>query len=195
MNNFVRFLRLPVVQLVLAFILSFATVSVIAVMDFAIKPRPSTILSRGVGALLAIGVTLLLGRVTQRKTLDEIGISPRGALPLIVQGALTGAVIMGMVAGLMALAGWYRVVDVNIDALAIAYALILFFFVALFEEHLNAISSSLRTDLQTRIPAKFRFLDLAHCIARQVIAEDDGFGTLVRSEPFTTKTDQFIAGH
>ncbi len=136
MNNFFRFLRLPVVQLVLAFVLSFATVAVIAVMDLAIEPRPSTILSRGIGALLALGVILLLGRALQRKSLDEIGISPRGALPSIVQGALIGAVIMGTITGLMALVGWYRVVNVNVDAFAIAYALILFFFVALFEETL-----------------------------------------------------------
>ena len=136
MNNIGRWLHHPVSQLISAFILSFAVVAIIAVMDFSIDPRPSLILRRAIGALLAAGVILLLGRAIQRKTLEEIGISLRGAAPLILQGALIGVVMAGAIVGMMALMGWYQIVDVNIDTLAIGRALITFFLVALFEEML-----------------------------------------------------------
>lgn len=134
MEKFTHFLRLPAVQLVLAIVLSLAILVTIAVMDLALDPRPSLILSRAIGALLAFGVLLLLGRGLQRKTLEEIGVSPRGASPLIVLGVLIGAVMMGTIAGLMGLAGWYKVASLNFDALALGRTLIAFFFVALFEE-------------------------------------------------------------
>lgn len=134
MDNFIRFLRLPVVQLILAFLLSFATVAIFAVLDLSTEPKLSPILTRMIGSLLAVGVILLLGRTLQGKALEETGISPRGALPQVTQGVLVGAVIMGLVAGLMALAGWYKVAEINFDAFAIGRGLTLFFFVALFEE-------------------------------------------------------------
>lgn len=134
MNNVQRLLRLPATQLVLAFMLSVALVAIIAVMDYSIEPRPSLLLSRTIGVLLAAGAILLLGRTIQRKTLDEIGISLRGAAPLILQGALIGIIMTGIVIGVMMLMGWYQVVGVNIDALAIGRALTVFFLVALFEE-------------------------------------------------------------
>ncbi len=114
--------------------LSIALVAIIAVMDYSIEPRPSLLLSRAIGVLLAAGVILLLGRAIQRKTLEEIGISLRGAAPLILQGALIGVIMTGIVIGAMMLMGWYQIVDVNIDALAIGRALTAFFLVALFEE-------------------------------------------------------------
>ncbi|MFZ5883412.1 MAG: CPBP family intramembrane glutamic endopeptidase [Chloroflexota bacterium] len=134
MNNVQRLLRLPATQLILAFMLSIALVAIIAVMDYSIEPRPSLLLSRAIGVLLAAGVILLLGRAIQRKTLEEIGISLRGAAPLILQGALIGVIMTGIVIGAMMLMGWYQIVDVNIDALAIGRALTAFFLVALFEE-------------------------------------------------------------
>lgn len=134
MNNVQRLLRLPATQLILAFMLSIALVAIIAVMDYSIEPRPSLLISRTIGVLLAAGAILLLGRAIQRKTLEEIGISLRGAFPLILQGALIGVIMTGIVIGAMMLMGWYQIVDVNIDALAIGRALIVFFLVALFEE-------------------------------------------------------------
>lgn len=134
MNNIQRLLRLPVSQLILAFMLSIALVAIIAVMDYSIEPRPSLLLSRTIGVLLAAGAILLLGRAIQRKTLEEIGISLRGAAPLILQGALIGVVMTVLVVVVMMLMGWYQIVDVNIDALAIGRALTVFFLVALFEE-------------------------------------------------------------
>lgn len=132
--NTMRFLRFPVSQLILALVLSFAVLVVFAAMDLSTDPQFSPILTRGIGSLLAAGVILLLGRALQGKALNEIGISPRGALPQVMQGVLVGTVIMGLVAGLMAMASWYKVANINFDAFAIGRGLILFFFVALFEE-------------------------------------------------------------
>lgn len=134
MNNIKHILRLPASQLGLAFVLSFAMVAIIAIMDYSMEPRPSLILSRTIGVLLAAGAILLLGRTFQRKTLEEIGISLRGAAPLILQGALIGIVMTGMIVGVMMLMGWYQILDVDVDTLAIGRALIAFFLVALFEE-------------------------------------------------------------
>jgi hypothetical protein len=83
-----RFLQLPVSQLALALILSFAVLAIFTVMDLSIDPQFSSILTRIVGALLAAGVILLLGRALQGKALDKIGISPRGALSQIMQGCI-----------------------------------------------------------------------------------------------------------
>lgn len=134
MNNVQRLLRLPTTQLALAFMLSIALVAIIAVMDYSIVPPPSLLISRTIGVLLAAGAILLLGRAIQRKTLEEIGISLRGAFPLILQGALIGVVMTVLVVGVMMLMGWYQIVNVNIDALAVGRALTVFFLVALFEE-------------------------------------------------------------
>jgi len=129
-----RFLQLPVSQLALALILSFAVLAIFTVMDLSTNPQFSSILTRIVGALLAAGVILLLGRALQGKALDKIGISPRGALSQIMQGVLIGALMMGLVTGLMVLMGWYKVVDVNFDMFALWRILILYLFAALFEE-------------------------------------------------------------
>ncbi|MCQ3937643.1 MAG: CPBP family intramembrane metalloprotease domain-containing protein [Chloroflexi bacterium] len=134
MNNMKHILRLPASQLGLAFILSFAMVAIMAIMDYSMEPRPSLILSRTIGVLLAAGAILLLGRTFQRKTLEEIGISLRGAAPLILQGALIGIFMTGMIVGVMMLMGWYQILDVDVDALAIGRTLTAFFLVALFEE-------------------------------------------------------------
>lgn len=133
MNN-IRFLRFPVSQLVLALVLVFAVLAVFAMMDLSTAPRLSPILTRGIGAALAAGVVLLLGKKLQGKTLDEIGIAWRGALPQVLQGALAGVIIMAFVAALMWLAGWYTVSGIEFNAVAIGRGLVLFLFASLFEE-------------------------------------------------------------
>ncbi len=134
MTTFRRIMRLPPVRLALGFVLAFATIIVVAILDILALSLAGMILARGVGALLAAGVVLLLEQGIEGVPRAEGGLAPRGALPGLGQGFLIGAALMVAIFATLFLAGWYHVQRVAVDLPVLIASLLLFLMVALFEE-------------------------------------------------------------
>ena len=134
MSTFLHIVRLPFVRMIIGFVLAFATLVVIAILDILTGSFSGMILSRGVGALLAVGVMLLLEQAIEAVPLAEGGIAPRNALPDLGRGFLIGVGLMVAIFAVLSLAGWYRVDRVEINPLLLTESLLLFLVVGLFEE-------------------------------------------------------------
>jgi len=88
--------------------------------------------------LAAVVALVFVGNVIERRSLAGFGLGRRGVLGDTVRGFAVGAVMMGVVIGALALAGWYDVTAIGFSQPAVwnamAGGLGLFLAVAVFEE-------------------------------------------------------------
>lgn len=100
--------------------------------------RTHDVFAQALTTALLFGVLLLAGRVLEHCSPADMGLRGQHAGRDLALGAVVGAGLIGVVVGVLALAGWYRVVGVApLSALpALVPWLVLFLLAAAFEEGL-----------------------------------------------------------
>lgn len=109
-----RIVTFPLVRLVIAIVIFYVFAKVLAIASSGLVPIgfAEAELISGVAALAAL---LLVGLVIERRSLARIGFPGRRLLPDLGRGFLLGGILLTLVVGGMALAGWYRVLGLGGD--------------------------------------------------------------------------------
>jgi CAAX protease family protein len=106
-----RVLVFPLTRLLIALGLFYAlwqTFDLVYLM--ALGRPPSGLIDRAAVTAAALAALFFVGGRVERRRPSELGFARRGALADLGLGLLLGAVLLTVIAGTMALAGWYRVV-------------------------------------------------------------------------------------
>lgn len=136
-----RFLTFPLVRAVITLAL-FGLLTLLLSLIFTLPGLPEVaIVSEASLALAAVGALALVGRLIERRTMAEIGLWGQRPRRDLVIGFLLGAGLISAVIAALTLAGWYRITGLGWATPAtllgeLLRALVLFGFVAVFEETL-----------------------------------------------------------
>jgi len=136
-----RILTFPLTRLVIAVVVFLLIGTAVSFALALLTTTPAGLLTGEiVQALAALGALLFVGLVIERRSLAQIGFPRDRALPDLGRGLLLGAILLTLVVGIMALAGWYRVLGfawqgLSENAAAVALAgLVLTAVIAIAEE-------------------------------------------------------------
>jgi membrane protease YdiL (CAAX protease family) len=141
MSKLRRVLNFPLVRVLITLVV-FGVLSAALSLLFALARLPDpALLSEGMLALAAVAALALVAQLVERRTAAEVGLWGPGAPRDLAAGFLIGAALLSLVIGVLALAGWYRVLGLGWatpgEQLAgLLRALLLFLLVAVFEETL-----------------------------------------------------------
>jgi CAAX protease family protein len=106
-----RIVTHPLVRLVIALVIFVVLSMVLSLAIYSLRLLPAGMASgEATSGLAGIAALLFVGLVIERRSLARIGFPADRLLPDLGRGFLLGAALLTLVVGVMALAGWYRVV-------------------------------------------------------------------------------------
>lgn len=133
-----RILSNAIVQMLIEFIVLFAIVYPVGIIVNASHiPSLNGVTDEVIIALLTFGVYFLASTFLERRPLAEMGLPRRYVLQGLILGFALGGVMMCIIIGILALAGWYHVTQFETGgniAVFLLEGLVLFFCAAAFEE-------------------------------------------------------------